>query len=67
MIYALIRAGVVVNTIEANPSFLPTIAGGYSGPGDAIVRIDDLTVRPGIYWTYDDGKFTPGSPPEDIP
>jgi len=66
MIYALVRAGVVVNTIVAEPEFLPTIAGGYSSVGDAIVRIDNLgDVRTGAYWTYDGVNFTPGYPPVD--
>lgn len=66
MIYALIRAGQVVNTIVADPTFLPTIAAGYAGAGDAIVRIDNLgDVRPGVFWTYDGSTFTPGFPPSD--
>lgn len=62
MIYALVRAGVVVNTIVADPVFKASIEADY----DAVVRIDDLgDVRPGVYSTYDGVTFTPGSPPAD--
>lgn len=62
MIYALIKAGTIVNTIIADPVFKATIEADYDG----VVRIDDLgDVRPGVYWTYDGTTFTPGFPPAD--
>jgi hypothetical protein len=60
-IYALIDSGMVVNTIVADPSFLPEIEQDY----DAIVRIDDNPQHPGIGWSYADGTFTP--PPDPPP
>lgn len=61
MIYALINAGIVTNTILADPPFLKFIEKDY----DAIVRIDTLDPVPGIWWTYDGVSFSQGVPPTD--
>lgn len=62
MIYALIQGGIVVNTIVADPGFLPLIEADY----DAVVRIDNLPdQRPGVGSAYVGGVFSPYEPPSE--
>lgn len=57
-VYALIKNGIVENTIVAEASFIALIEGQY----DSCVRIDELDVKPGIGWSYDGERFSaPGS------
>lgn len=62
-IYALITNNMVVNTIVADPTFLPVIAGDY----DTIARIDNDPTRPGVGWSYVGGVYAPppDAPPEE--
>lgn len=53
MIYALIKDGVVVNSIVSGEDFNLVIANDY----DAIVNIDELEVKPDIGWEYDGETF----------
>lgn len=51
MDYACIKNGVVDNVIVASPAFVKKLQGKY-------VRIDRLSVQPGLGWLYDDKDFT---------
>jgi hypothetical protein len=54
MVYALVKAGVVVNTILADATFAASLT-GY----DYVVRVDTLDPQPSIGWLYDGTTFTP--------
>jgi len=54
MIFALIKNGIVENTIVAELSFIGHIASQW----DFIIRVDELEQRPGIGWAYDGVDFT---------
>jgi len=54
MIYAIIKNGLVVNTIIADESFAAAIKNEY----DFVIRVDQLDPQPGLTWTYVDGIFT---------
>lgn len=54
MIYAVIKDGVVKNTIVVDdPDFLKHVQGEY----DATIQVDQLTQRPGPGDLYDGSKF----------
>lgn len=54
MIYALVKNGVVINTIVADDNFISTISSNY----DACVRVDNIDNPPSIDWLYDGQNFT---------
>lgn len=54
MVYALIKNGIIENTIVADSNFISTIQSQW----DACVRIDELETQPGIGWEYDGEVFT---------
>jgi hypothetical protein len=53
-IFALIKNGVVENTIVADEVFAAAIAAQY----DFVIRVDELDPRPGIGWLYDGENFS---------
>lgn len=54
MIYAQIKNNTVINTIVLDKVELePIFANGF----DALVRIDNLDIIPGINWSYINGEF----------
>lgn len=55
MIFAVIKNGVVINTIVADQAFVDSVSSDYG----ACVRIDQLDPVPGMGWTYVDGVFAP--------
>jgi uncharacterized protein with von Willebrand factor type A (vWA) domain len=63
MTYALIKDGKVVNTIEADDSFINQISSQY----DACVNITSLDPMPGKDWDYDGTSFADNrSVPPDL-
>lgn len=55
MIYAQIKDGVISNTIVADEETpLSLFAEGF----DSLVRVDELSPRPGPGWTYDGAHFS---------
>lgn len=54
MVYAMIKDGVVENTIVADSEFVATQEENY----DACVRIDEMETVPGVGWLYNEGEFT---------
>ncbi len=63
MIYAQIRDGIVKNTIvvdETTPMNL------FSQEFDYFLRIDNLSIIPGIGWNYDGDDYIPPLDPEII-
>jgi hypothetical protein len=52
MIYAVIKNGVVDNTIVASQSFV-----NQHYPG--AIRIDQMNPIPGVGWSYSNGQFSP--------
>lgn len=54
-IFALIKNGVVVNTIVADDDFIDQIEDQY----DHCVDTSDMIQRPPIGWSYDGSNFTP--------
>jgi hypothetical protein len=67
MIYALIKAGTVVNTVVVmNDPAMPALMAMFAAEYDAVVRIDTLDPVPGVWWTYLGGtNFSWGEPPAD--
>jgi hypothetical protein len=64
MVYALIKNGVVENTIVADANFISLI----NSQWDNCIRIDELEIVPGIGWTHDGSVFTnPEEVSEDSP
>jgi hypothetical protein len=57
MVYALIKDGVVKNTIVADADFIATIQDQW----DYCIRIDQLDPQPSQLWLYDGETFTPPS------
>ena len=53
-VYAIVQAGTVVNIVVATADFITTVTGA--------VRIDDVTPRPGVGWTYANKKWTAPAP-----
>ena len=58
MIFALVKSGVVVNTILADQAFVDAHCGEY----DAKVPIDSIPSSPGIGWLYNGTTFTAPAP-----
>lgn len=54
MVYALVKDGVVKNTIVADSGFIATISGNW----DYCVDITSLNPQPWQGWTYDGSTFT---------
>lgn len=54
MVYALIKNGIVENTIVADANFINLIQSNW----DYCIRIDNLSEIPGIGWTYDGVNFS---------
>lgn len=54
MIYALIKNGIIENTIVADANFISIIENNW----DSCIRIDELDPMPGISWTYDGNNFS---------
>lgn len=48
-LYALIKNGITVGTIVAEPDFIPTIQDQY----DEVIRVDHLKPYPGPNWPFD--------------
>ena len=67
MIYALVKAGTVVNTVVVmNGPAMPALMAMFDAEYDAVVRIDTLDPVPGVWWTYLGGtNFSWGEPPAD--
>lgn len=61
MIYALIKSGIVENTIIADEGFIAMIASEW----DHCVRVDEMDPQPGIGWSYDGSVFTAPVIPEE--
>lgn len=60
MIYAQITGGIIRKCIVLDdPSILSLFAVGY----DSIIRIDNITPRPSIGWSYDGVGFWPPTSP----
>ena len=53
-VYAIVEAGVVSNVVVATADFIATVKGH--------VRIDTVTPRPGVGWTYENKTWTPPAP-----
>lgn len=65
MIFALIKDGVVQNTIVADQAFVDEHMKGY----DAAIEIQDKPGSPGIGWIYDGKEFSapaPLPPPDPV-
>jgi hypothetical protein len=54
MIYALVKNGVIENTIVADESFVSLIQPDW----DFVLRIDQMENQPAIGWGYADGVFS---------
>jgi hypothetical protein len=63
MTYALIKSGIVENTIIADEAFIDHISSQY----DHVIRIDELEIKPSIGWGYVDEIFVDPTPPLDPP
>lgn len=55
MIYALVKNGLVVNTIVADPDFISHIKDQY----DHCIQVSDDPGNPSIGWSYDGSSFSP--------
>lgn len=54
--YALIQDNTVQNVIVADASFVALVENDWQ----AVVRVDELSPQPGIFWVYNGGtSFTP--------
>lgn len=62
-IYALIKNGIVTGLIVADESTISIVA----DQCDSYVRVDQLSTRPGIDWTYDGNVFTNPNALPDVP
>lgn len=63
MFYALVKNGVVVNTIVADADFIALIQSQY----DHCVQITNEPGSPSMGWTYDGTSFSPPTPPTPLP
>lgn len=54
MIYALIKSGVVINTIVADADFIASISANW----DYCIDITSIDPQPWQGWTYDGSTFT---------
>ena len=53
-VYAIVEKGVVTNVIVASAEFIAAVPGH--------VRIDTVTPRPGLGWTYANTRWTAPAP-----
>ena len=61
-IYAVISAGVVVNTIKASPEFVALIIADH----DAVIEITEMSPIPSIGWGYQGGGFIEPNQPYPV-
>lgn len=60
-IWALIDAGVILNTIVADEDFIDTVRADYSN----VVEITEVTPRPGVEWAVHGDVYRPPQPGPD--
>ena len=62
MIYAQVKDGIVKNTIVLEDENLLLL---FKDGFDQVVRIDQLSPKPGIGWSYDGTNFSAPPAPDD--